>query len=252
MTQRKNAFFITTVALILVAESFSLWTGVVTSSVSTRIWSSITDVPIVQQIEQEEQHAAAPEIQIPLKTQIAKESEVVTSPSWRKGVVEESQVEELLQWGVRPWLTLSISSLDLRAQVYLPSARFWDTQRWDLLEEQMQLGLLQGATAYPHSVRPGERGTIFISGHSSPPTKEAKKSAYGSLFAQLPSLQPGDAITLSNRNERIQYQVVSRKVVKAQDTEILLQQEDRNLLKLITCYPVGTTKDRLIVTAREV
>jgi len=262
MTQIKNTFLITIIASILVIESFALWTGVVTGSVSHRIWSSITEVPLVIHLEPEEQHAAAPEllvkqdaqeVQVQQEIQEVQEEEVsVENPSWRKGSIDDSQEEELRQWGLRSWLTLSIPSLNLNAQVYLPSDRFWNAKRWDMLEEQMQIGLMRGATAYPHSVRPGERGTIFISGHSSPPTADVAKSAYGSLFSQLPSMQPGGSIFLANNGESIEYQVVSSAVVQPQDTEILLQQYESNLIKLITCYPVGTTRDRLIVTAREV
>jgi sortase A len=118
-----------------------------------------------------------------------------------------------------------------------------------MLEEQMQVGLTHGLTAYPHSVSPGSQGVVLVSGHSSPPTQQAEESAYGNVFARLPELKRGDVINVSVRDRSYTYRVVGTVVVQPTATEILNQQEQGSVLKLITCYPVGSVGSRLVVTA---
>lgn len=160
--------------------------------------------------------------------------------------------EELAQWEIRESFALSIPSLAVRAPVYLPSIRFWAARAWDDLERQMQVGLLSGVVAYPHSVAPGAKGTLIIAGHSSPPSDRAKGSRYGEIFARLPEVAIRDRIVLRAGESEFIYEVIDTKVVLAGDTAILAQQKEQSLLTLITCYPVGSTKQRYVVTARKI
>jgi LPXTG-site transpeptidase (sortase) family protein len=155
----------------------------------------------------------------------------------------------MAQWEIREGYDLSIPSLSVRAPVFLPSARYWSTREWEALERQMQVGLLYGVVAYPHSVEPGERGTIIIAGHSSPPTDRAKESRYGEVFARIPDLKLHDQVVLRTASAAFTYEVTATEIVPAGDTTILTQQKGTHLLKLITCYPVGSVKERLIVAA---
>jgi len=152
-------------------------------------------------------------------------------------------------WEVRKLYTLSIPEIGVRVPVSVPSRRYWDAKAWDLLEEQMQVGLLDGAVAYPHSADPGALGTLIVAGHSSPPTELAAASAYGNVFAKLPSLTEGDEIHVQIGNRSNVYRVQRTEIFTASDTYILAQQDDEKLLKLITCYPIGTSKDRWVITA---
>lgn len=116
----------------------------------------------------------------------------------------------------------------------------------------MQVGWSYGAVAYPHSALPGRAGTIFIAGHSSPPDDRARRSGYGHLFARLPNIHEGERVLLEVAGAFAVYRVVRTHVIPATDTNILAQQEDTELLVLITCYPVGTTRERCAVVARRV
>lgn len=165
-------------------------------------------------------------------------------------VLPEEPEDEITQWEIARAYTLAIPSLGIRAPVLLPSLTFWSGREWKLLEEQMQTGLRHGAVAYPHSSRPGAKGTLFIAGHSSPPDDLTEPTAYGRLFARLPELAPGETVTVSFAGEILTYEVVDARAVHAFDTSVLRQQSDESLLELITCYPIGTTRDRLIVMAR--
>ena len=162
---------------------------------------------------------------------------------------EVAQETELQKWGLGPVYTLSIPKIGIRASVYQPARTYWDDREWNLMEEQMQVGLSYGAVAYPHSVQPGRRGTVIIAGHSSPPDERAQQSAYGWLFRKLPDLQEGDTISILRGESFVDYTIESIAIVSSSATEILVQQSRQSILKLITCYPIGTTKERWVVTA---
>lgn len=159
---------------------------------------------------------------------------------------------ELEQWELVNAWGISIPSLSVRAPILLPSMKYWSTQSWDLLEQQMQVGLNHGAVAYPHSVNPGRDGSLIVAGHSSPPDEKSADSAYGSLFARLPEIEIGEEVEVMSGGEVVRYRVDSKEVVSPKATSILQQQPDESVLKLITCYPVGTTRDRMIITATKI
>jgi len=163
---------------------------------------------------------------------------------------EAAQPDKRAQWGLTHRYELAIPSLGVRVPVYVPDRKFWDAAQWDLLEEQMQVGLLYGAVAYPHSVAPGSPGALIIAGHSSPPNDRAEESVYGKIFARLPELQTGSEVSVRYGTTSVRYVVENIKVVPARDTSILVGDSRDHLLKLITCYPVGSVKDRLVITAR--
>jgi|TARA_Y100000310_G_scaffold345163_1_gene462304 LPXTG-site transpeptidase (sortase) family protein len=159
---------------------------------------------------------------------------------------------QLEQWGLSRAWSITIPSLGIRAPVLLPSMKNWTARAWDLLEEQMQIGLNHGAVAYPHSSGPGRKGNLIIAGHSSPPTESAAASEFGNLFEKLPGIQVGDEISIVTAGSPITYRVEEKTIVSPQMTSILEQQYDESILKLITCYPVGTTRDRMIVLAKRI
>lgn len=162
-----------------------------------------------------------------------------------------SSENELTQWQIRKAWGISIPSLGIRAPVYMPSMKFWSAKSWDMLEEQMQVGLRYGTVAYPHSVTPGAEGSLIIAGHSSPPSQREADTVFSRIFAALPSLRAGDAISVYDGAKTVQYVVDSSVVVSPEETSILEQSPGNgSVLKLITCYPVGTTRSRLLVTAR--
>ncbi|MDD5751509.1 MAG: sortase [Candidatus Peribacteraceae bacterium] len=163
-----------------------------------------------------------------------------------------AQTDERAQWGVTRRYELVIPSLSVRVPVYVPERTYWDARSWELLEQQMQVGLLYGAVAYPHSVAPGAAGALIIAGHSSPPTARAEESVYGSIFARLPDIEEGSEVLVRYGTTTARYIVETATVVSASDTSILAVDDAGAVLKLITCYPVGSVKDRLVVQARAV
>ena len=167
-------------------------------------------------------------------------------------VVIHPSASELDQWDISRAWSIAIPSLGIRAPVLLPSMKNWSSRAWDVLEEQMQVGLNHGAVAYPHSSGPGRKGNLIIAGHSSPPTESARNSEFGSLFSQLPNIEVGEEISIVTAGSPVTYRVEKKTIVSPQTTSILEQQQDESILKLITCYPVGTTRDRMNILAKKI
>ncbi|MBT3293056.1 sortase [Candidatus Peregrinibacteria bacterium] len=263
MTQKQNWKFAYTAAGISVVVSSLLWTLAIANIAYSNTYESKENVwnrnlsyleysnvktksleasliNIEDEIDKNELHESAP-VNITVETREINSEE------------DNAKTEnELEKWGLQRSFTLQIPSLNIRVPVLLPSITYWESRKWGMLEEQMQIGLLKGAVAYPHSVLPGEMGSIIIAGHSSPPDERAAESIYGNIFRSLPSLKEGDAIYLIDDGVRITYIVQESYVIPVSETEILKQQKDEKILKLMTCFPIGTTKDRLIVTAKRI
>ncbi|MFH0770992.1 MAG: sortase [Candidatus Peregrinibacteria bacterium] len=261
MTQRKQTILAYSVATMLfVCSGF--------------LWSTVLGTPSVQWGMQPDRTASVlPLLQNPTVTSAiettrtlrptaadhaaasGEDDGVQDPPSGEEGSTPPTEVsqeeDDLTHWGIERRFELTIPSLALRVPVYLPERTFWDRQDWAMLEEQMQIGLLHGAAAYPHSALPGEQGALIIAGHSSPPDDRAKGSAFGRIFERLSDLVRGDSVTISDHTLAFGYRVTGTMIVDAKSTDILRQETGKNLLKLITCYPVGSDAQRLVVIAEE-
>lgn len=106
--------------------------------------------------------------------------------------------------------------------------------------------LRSGVVRYEGSANPGEIGNLVILGHSS--DYPWSTGGYKTIFALLDKLAAGDEITLPYGTNRYVYKVTQVRVVKANDLSVL-SRTPTPILTLITCYPVGTAINRLIVTA---
>lgn len=116
-------------------------------------------------------------------------------------------------------------------------------------EAQFQAELQYGVVHYPNTALPGNPGNVVIFGHSS--GVWWTPGDYKFVFSQLDKLEAGDKIFIDFDAKRFMYEVTGQKVVEANDVSVL-QPKDGYNLTLITCYPVGSDKQRLIITARQV
>lgn len=98
--------------------------------------------------------------------------------------------------------------------------------------------------------KPGQVGNTVISGHSSNDFLDGGK--YKFVFALLERLKVGDTIELHYEGTRYTYIVTGTKVVKPTDVASLVYPTTKPELTLITCTPLGTALNRLLVTAEQV
>lgn len=120
---------------------------------------------------------------------------------------------------------------------------------WNSPEERILEDLKNGVAHYDGTALPGENGNVFISGHSS--NYWWNKGLYNQVFALLDKVKQGDRIYLNYNNQPYVYTVEKIEVVKPDNIEVL-NPTDHSVITLMTCTPVGTTLNRLIVQARQI
>ncbi len=98
--------------------------------------------------------------------------------------------------------------------------------------------------------RPGEVGNTVLSGHSSNDLFDT--GDYKFIFAQLEKLVVGDTIYANYEGKRYTYVVTNTEVVKPAEVNKLIYPTDKPVLTLITCTPLGTALNRLLVTAEQI
>lgn len=116
-------------------------------------------------------------------------------------------------------------------------------------ERTFQLALRNGVVHYPGTATPGEPGNVVLFGHSS--VVWWAPGDYKFVFALLEKLAPGDTIQLEYQGRTYRYEVAGSQIVPPSEVSVL-HQGTKHELTLITCYPVGTDRDRLIVHAVQV
>lgn len=97
---------------------------------------------------------------------------------------------------------------------------------------------------------PGEIGNTVLSGHSSNDVFAAGDYKY--IFMQLDKLEVGDTIYANYNGTRYTYSVTKKEVVNPDQVNKLVYETDKPMLTLITCTPLGTALQRLLVTAEQV
>ena len=100
----------------------------------------------------------------------------------------------------------------------------------------------KGLVLLPGTALPGERGNVFISGHSS--------VLFKNNFSRLQELHSGDQIKLNVGGTDLNYQVVSSKAVDPKDLSVIASPDGvGRYLSLMTCVPPGLNFKRLVVLA---
>lgn len=109
--------------------------------------------------------------------------------------------------------------------------------------------LSRGLVHLPGSALPGEKGNMFISGHSALSQFFALKSV---PFSKLPDLKKGDRITIETPpGTEFIYEVSGFKIVDPSDLSVLQGPEDQGrYISLMTCVPPGLNFKRLVVLGK--
>lgn len=98
--------------------------------------------------------------------------------------------------------------------------------------------------------KPGQIGNTVLSGHSS--NDIIDPGSYKFIFAQLDRLNKSDTIYVNYNGVRYTYTVTKKEVVTPTEVSKLIYPTDKPVLTLITCTPLGTSLNRLLVTAEQV
>jgi len=100
------------------------------------------------------------------------------------------------------------------------------------------------------SSHPGQIGNTVIAGHSSNDLFDT--GDYKFIFVQLDKLVAGDTIYANYQSKRYTYAVTGKEVVKPDDVSKLVYPMTKPILTLLTCTPIGTSLNRLLIIAEQV
>jgi len=105
--------------------------------------------------------------------------------------------------------------------------------------------MVPGASAFP-----GQIGNTVITGHSAGDIYSSNQ--YKFIFSGLERLVVGDLIYIDYNRVRYTYKMVGSKTVEPTDVNSLVYDGDKAMLTLITCWPLGTSRYRLLIQAEQV
>lgn len=109
--------------------------------------------------------------------------------------------------------------------------------------------LQRGVVHYPNTAFPGQTGNMVLFGHSS--SQWWAPGDYKYIFTLLDKVKQNDLIFVEYQGVRYIYRVYNSQVVPPTDLSVL-NQGSRNILTLMTCSPIGTNTNRLIVRAQQI
>lgn len=117
------------------------------------------------------------------------------------------------------------------------------------LNDAMNNGVVWFNVQQAHS-RPGENGNFVLSGHSS--NDWLDQGDYKFIFAPLEQLKVGDTFYVNYNKQRYVYQVSGTSVVPPTAVDALQTDNSKPIITLITCTPLGTALNRLLVFADQI
>jgi sortase A len=109
--------------------------------------------------------------------------------------------------------------------------------------------LTQGVAHAAGTVFPGMNGNIYLFAHSTDNFWDVGR--YNAVFYLLKDLSKGDEVVIFYKNQRYNYVVQKTQIVSPSDVSQLVdsQKQEKQTLILQTCWPPGTTFQRLLVFA---
>lgn len=107
----------------------------------------------------------------------------------------------------------------------------------------------QNLAHLPGTALPGQKGNVFITGHSA--LTRLIGSSTKPIFASLQKVEKGDVIEVKALGQRFNYEVVGLKVVDPKEVSVINPPDSvGRYLTLMTCVPPGVNTKRLIVLAK--
>lgn len=116
-------------------------------------------------------------------------------------------------------------------------------------DDELKLGVVK----YPTTPEPGSVGNTLIFGHTS--QERRQHNPYGMIFSHIPKLNQGDLIQVIWKGQLYEYQVVEKSVQKIKNVNneyLKYQNMGDSYLTLMGCYPIGTTKERIMIMAKRI
>lgn len=107
--------------------------------------------------------------------------------------------------------------------------------------------LKEGVAHARGTALPGDAGHMYLFAHST--DNLLNVSSYNAVFYLLYKLEPSDEILLFYKGKKHAYKVIDKKIVMPDEVEYLTRNATTPFLTLQTCWPPGTTLQRMLVFA---
>ncbi len=168
---------------------------------------------------------------------LKKQEFVENGKTYTRYIVVDQIKKKLFKKTVSKEFTISIKKIDIKAPIITgvnPGNK-----------EAYNQALKNGVVLMDGTPLPGTgSGNTFIFGHSS----ALEKSSYDKIFLKLNDLENNDNILINYNSKSYTYKVIDKKIVEKNDLSVLDQTEEERVT-LMTCWPIGTDKQRLIIVA---
>lgn len=125
-----------------------------------------------------------------------------------------------------------------------------DPRRWlsfENLQDVFMNELQKWVVRYPWTSAPWEVGNVFVFWHSS--NYPWIKWDYNDVFALLDDLSFWDEIIVYYNQKKFTYIIREKQIIKPGDVKVLSREQWKKELSLMTCWPVWTAINRMIVFA---
>jgi LPXTG-site transpeptidase (sortase) family protein len=141
---------------------------------------------------------------------------------------------------------------NVSGEIDIPSLKIAAPLIWTKDIKNFETDLPNGLVHYPGTPLPGEIGTSYISGHSS--NYVWIKGKYNNVFENLNKLKKYDSFTISAKDTSgktvIFHYVVSSSGIFSANDQAQFANIGKSTVGLSTCWPVGTSANRLVVFAQ--
>jgi LPXTG-site transpeptidase (sortase) family protein len=140
--------------------------------------------------------------------------------------------------------------VDMRPRIVVPAVGVDAPVTYGMTSVQdtdVQRALEHGVLHFGGAPLPGQPGNAVYVGHSS--NQPWSPGDYKFVFILLDKLQEKDLIYLYYEGVRYAYEVTGKKVVKPADVSVL-EGSTHPIATFITCTPLGTNLNRLVVSAK--
>ncbi|MBD3279259.1 MAG: sortase [Candidatus Pacebacteria bacterium] len=115
--------------------------------------------------------------------------------------------------------------------------------------KQYTQALKKGIAHASSTAFPDNGGLGYYFAHSA---SDNLRIQYNAVFYLLGKLEKGDEIFIWHEGSKYEYQVYKKEVTQPQQVSFLYQDYDQETIVLQTCWPAGTTKERLLIFAKRV
>lgn len=109
--------------------------------------------------------------------------------------------------------------------------------------EAMKQGIAHASTSF----FPDENGTVYLFSHST--NSDWFVRDLNAIFYLLKNLEPEDKIVLFYKEKQYTYKITDKKIVSPSAVSYLVPQKGMQKLILQTCWPPGSTAERLLIFA---